>query len=329
MITSRFRQGMTSIPSMMVGIVTDLISGGMILDSAYSNGSLVTSPSDSVNRYVLKASDTTDPLFEDQEWRLVIHVDETSYDYFLCTKLQVTEDGDVAATGEFSKSGALVKDNDLEESSFFSRSVDSATWSVYETLPEGATLEGIPISSRVSVGDHGIFIATWAEGQDNKGNCFNWVLVQRPVLDSGQVLVDGKAPLFCVFSRDGGGSNTLDAINPDGILKFVVCESDVGAPSKPVSAVIPTPDSNPILNPIQQVAIAETFEYVINFPKGLNTHRYYYEASLDMIATTSADVLSSSSTDQVTVFNEGSPREYLALNSNYQNNRGMRLLVQI
>lgn len=322
MIISRLRQGITSIPTLISDIVSDLVSGGMVLDGTYNVGD--------TTRYVLKASNTIDPLFESQSWRLVIHVIGNSYNVFACNAIQVTEEGDVVANGEHSKSGALVPNNNLEDEVFFSRDPESASWSIHSELPEGVGPEGVPLSSLVSCSDHGLVISTWAEGQDNRGDCFNWISVQRPVADDGTIIAEGKAPLFCVFSRDGGGSKDgLDTIREEGILKFVVSESDISAPTKPVSAVIPTPDSHPIINPLQQVAIAETFEYVMNFPKGLNTHRYYYEASLDMIAYTSADVISSSSTDDVKLFGEDSPRTYRAINANSLNNRGMRLLIQI
>lgn len=330
MIISRLRQGITSVPLMIANIVTDLILGGMELEFAFKGSSPASAPAEDVTKYVLKASSTIDPLFESQAWRLVIHVEGNSYTYFACTTIQVLDDGDVAATGGHSKSGAMVVDNNLEEAFFFTRNPKNPTWSVHSELPDNVGPEAVPLSSLVSCSDHGFVISTWAEGQDNRGDCFNWVSIQRPVTDDGTVITEGKAPLFCVFSQNGGGSKvSLDTIEPNGILKFVVMESDISAPTKPVSAVVPMPDSHPIINPIQQVAIAETFEYVMNFPKGLNTHRYYYEASLDMLAFTSADVISSGSTDNITLFGESTKREYRSLNANSLNNRGMRLLVQI
>ena len=325
---SFLRTNQTDLPTMIAGIVADLVSGGMVVVADYP-------VADSGHRYILKPSVSVDPIVDTQDWRFVVEVGTFYYNYYVCHALQVNEDdGSVADTGETSKSGLLTPNNSTE-SKFFSygSSLGSAvqpTWSVYETLPEGSSGSAVPVSSLVTVAERGFTISTWAEGQDNRGDCFNWLVVQRPVKDDGSIITEGLAPLFCVFSRNGGGSRTnMDELVADGILKFVVCESDISAPTKPVSAVVPLPDSRPIINPIQQVGIAETREYLIHLPKGLNTHRYIYDASLDLIGYTSADVISSGSEDDVNLFGSSEPSKFRALNSNFKNNRGMRLLVQI
>ena len=320
---SFLRTNQTDLRTMISNIVADLVSGGMVVVSDLELAGGVG------HRYILKPDLTVDLLIETQDWRFVIDVGDNYYDYYACHALQVNEtDGTIADTGETSKSGRLTPNNSTEEN-FFSYG-ETPTWSVYESLPEGSAGNAVPLSSLVTIAARGFSISTWAEGQDNRGDCFNWLVVQRPVKDDGVVITEGLAPLFCVFSRNGGGSRiNMDEIIADGILKFVVCESDISAPTKPISAVIPLPDSHPIINPIQQVGIAETREYVMHLPKGLNTHRYFYDASLDLIGYTSADVISSGSEDEVYLFGSTEPSKFRALNSNFQNGRGMRLLVQI
>ena len=125
-------------------------------------------------------------------------------------------------------------------------------------------------------------------------------------------------------------------ITQNDIFKFVVREADVLRPSIPVSATRNFPDSNSIINSNQQISITENNEYVITFPTGLNTARYAYTEELDMIAFTSADVISHESTAQVTVYGEGSPRQYVGMQHNlagtnplYSPKWGVRMLCLV
>lgn len=81
-----------------------------------------------------------------------------------------------------------------------------------------------------------------------------------------------------------------------------------------------------VMNSKQQVAISEDNKYVITFPNGLNTSRYTYTHELDLIAYTSADVVSAGTDIEITVYGEATPRVYTALTSNGPNNTGMRIL---
>lgn len=82
-----------------------------------------------------------------------------------------------------------------------------------------------------------------------------------------------------------------------------------------------------VINGRQQVAITENNKYVLTFPNGFNTARYAYTHETDMIAYTSADVISADTEVSITVYGEATPRVYKALQSNGPNNTGMRILV--
>jgi hypothetical protein len=82
-----------------------------------------------------------------------------------------------------------------------------------------------------------------------------------------------------------------------------------------------------IINSQPQVVIAENNRYIVVFPNGLNTPRYMYTEELDMVAYTSADVISHYSDISMTVYNEATPRVYKAMQSNGLNNTGMRILM--
>lgn len=135
------------------------------------------------------------------------------------------------------------------------------------------------------------------------------------------------------------------------IRRFVVRESDITVPypgpkyvkdafgsdydyaeggfNFGVSATEHTVDYNAVMNNKQQVAITENNKYVITFPNGFNTSRYAYTHELDMIAYTSADVISAGTEVSITVYGEPSPRVYRAMPANGPNNTGMRMLVLV
>ena len=107
-------------------------------------------------------------------------------------------------------------------------------------------------------------------------------------------------------------------------------------PSRYVPADQNFEDVSALINPECQVSITEHNEYIINFPSGIVTDRYYYMEELDMIAYTSADVLSQYSTINLSLYGENSiygetdgVRKYMAMHSNGPFNTGMRLLMQI
>ena len=209
-------------------------------------------------------------------------------------------------------------------------------------IPDLSTSQSYPMSYLVSISDHGIVICVWEEAQDPTGNKFSWVCVQRPVdRTTGAPLVDvnTKTPLFCVYGlKDkfipgalSGSSSLKTYVIPEryesGLHKFVVRERDIHKPTPSVPASYDTDDSNAIINATQQVCITEDNKYVITFPNKLNTLRHAYTHELDMVAYTSADVVSQHSEIPLTVYGEGTERVYKAMTANGPNNTKMRVLV--
>lgn len=202
---------------------------------------------------------------------------------------------------------------------------------------ENMDRESIPLSYRLAITDHGIAFCMWTEAFDDAGNRFHWWNIQRmvnkdtgaPIIGNELPGVEGKAPLFCVFSMVGGGGaeSSLDAAEYDDVYYFTVRERDVNAPTFPVSASIDTADSNRIINTVQQVSISEANKLVISMMKGLNTQRYAYPHELDMIAYVSADVVSQWANVNVRQYGEAEDRSFRALKANHSKNKGMRILM--
>ena len=190
----------------------------------------------------------------------------------------------------------------------------------------------MPFSYMVSISDHGIAVGTSVESRDNEGCRNNWFCIQRPIdPDTRQVVTGGAAPLFCLYSCAGGGSEDANSIWAGGIMRFTVREKDINAPAFPTSAVIHTADSFCVMNPLQQVTFNENGRYDFRFPAGLNTHRTSYPYEIDMVGYGSADVSSHKVGIELQVYKEtdanGDPkmRKYRAFAANCPNNTGMRL----
>lgn len=181
----------------------------------------------------------------------------------------------------------------------------------------GANAEAYPMSYRLVITNRGFWLGVWEESTTQEGSkYFNWILVQRPVdRTTGAVIVDGKAPVFCVNAVGGK------------FWKFVVRESDIMRPSTRVDAAVDSEDAEAILNIENQVSLSEDGKYIITFPSRLNTSRYRYPHELDIMATTSADVVSQNTSVELTVYGEAEARIYRALHANGAANTGMRVMI--
>lgn len=215
-------------------------------------------------------------------------------------------------------------------------------------IPDMATAQSYPMSYLLTISPRGIALCVWEEAQDPTGNKSSWFIIQRPVdRTSGLPLIDvaSKTPLFCVYGlRDmyvpaaikqddpaTPNTNEKQVIYPErwesGLKKFVVRERDVFKPTVSYPAAYDSADSNAIVNGAQQVCITEDNKYVITFPNKLNTPRHAYTHELDLLAYTSADVVSQHTEVPLTVYGEGTPRVYKSVVANGPNNTLMRLML--
>jgi hypothetical protein len=331
------RNNFISLEKLASSVVEDMLSNGFQITSI--NQQLVDlSIPETVQYCLLKATTQVDPLAEDgvQPWHVFIVANDEldTLDFYTCTPTQIimNELGEVTISisknlnegATLSRSGFMFKGSETktadEENHFFSYK----QWGF-----EGNDEEAVPLSYFLVFTDHGVGFCLWAESYDKNGDKFGWWVIQRMVDTDGSPIEDGKSPLFCVFSHNGGGGTDLNVPEIEGILKFVVRESDVNTPTFPVSAVKDTADSARIINSVQQTSIFEDGKFIINFPRSLNSQRYSYPHELDMIAYASADVTSQYAEHEVTVYGEAQPRKYKAFQANHSNNKGMRIYFQV
>lgn len=230
----------------------------------------------------------------------------------------------------------------------------------FDTSVVKGRLRAHPVSWRGAVTDYGLFLCIWLEGDEQRDPpTQSWFVVQRPVdQSSGEPLRDddpvgSRNPIFAVY----GISNENNQRSPEhkaaygkyqaergqpiipatkngaiAVKRFTVREKDVNAPSKQTDAWRNDRDANAILNLRQQQARIEMRDigvasvekagsrYAILFPSKLNTARFRFKHELDMIAYTSADVISSGLPVNVHVYGETDPdtgeklyRRYVAI----------------
>jgi hypothetical protein len=291
----------------------------------------------------LEASVDVDPLAATQPWRVRFEaLEKDLISVIVATPTQLPDDGSFAKEVNASNApvdiigavGAIATGGNIVSSSLSQGFINRGA-------RVGDDGNSYPMSYRLSISPRGFFLGTWEDAVTAETSAhFNWILVQRPVdRDTGEVVITGKAPVWCVNST----ADTTGITN--NIYQFVVRESDILRPEAPKmvgttltrrSATQNQDDSEAIINPYQQVRLTEDGKYVINFPSRLNSSRYRYSHELDMIATTSADVVSQESIIDIEVYGENdgatptpnpTPRKYKALQANYTGNTGMRVLV--
>lgn len=370
------KSGYVNNQTMWKDIVTDLVENGFNMVSANGTvGSSV--PSVALNSFVLEASNAVDPLAGvsgTQRWRIAGQIAPMSTRLNVATPDQITDTGTVSKIGQNvitqtaypQYSGSIGKrrmtalpntitqdadKNSAFETYFWHRgilnpSVSTGVPAYAGTMTyDDADLDSLiftdpsstPMTYHLSISDHGVALHIYVEGSDDYGCRQAWLCIQRAINKDGSVVTDGKAPLFCMYSVNGGGSADSNTLIQDGIQRFTVREKDVNAPTKPVSAVQHSADAFAVINPLQQVAFSEDNKFDFRLPQGFNSHRYSYPYEIDMLGYASADVISNGVAIDVQVYNEmdntdpqnpvPKKRNYAALSANSPKNTGMRIFL--
>jgi hypothetical protein len=317
------KHGFASARLLAASVIGDMIANGFT--KIFPTGAFnAETPPAAPFTVTLEASGTVDPLNDvstvnKQPWRICFDVrSDELVGVYLGTPLQLPADGTYA----FAKNAAGAKTDiigsvgDVAANGTILATTLSQGW-INRVTRIGTDGAAYPLSYRLLISPRGFWVGSWeaAETTETATN-FNWILVQRPVdRDTGTVVTSGKAPVFCINK-----TNT-------SYWQFVVRESDILRPGKRRAADSNTEDSEGTLNTKNQVSLSEDGKYIVTFPSRLNTSRYRYPYELDLIATTSADVVSQFTDVPLSVYGEGSARTYTAMQSSGSSNTGMRLLV--
>jgi hypothetical protein len=273
---------------------------------------------------------SVDPLYATQAWRLRVESDTNEHlMVYVGTSIQLPDDGTVslmddgvARAGELGSHLAAGAGGDLNVY-FFNRAQYQLTQK-----------QSYPMNYRISATNRGVSLMLWETNLEEQAINYSWFALQRPTNNvTGAVLTTGKCPVFCLYAikrlAKAHGADVADvaaAAPADIINRITVREADIIRPSLPVDADTDTDDSFRSINKFQQVSITEDGKYVLSFPNGLHTKRFAYpNYELDMVAYSSADVVSESSVATITAYGEATPRHYRAMMANSPRNTGMRI----
>lgn len=138
------------------------------------------------------------------------------------------------------------------------------------------------------------------------------------------VLLERPRRLFGNIDANGTSLNANNLGNAIGIDFFYTPPNTLALRQL---ADAHSPDSHAIFNGTEQVALTEDKTYLLSFPHNLTTPRFRYTEELDMIGTTSADVVMAGQDIQFTTYGETGPRTYRALPASGALNTGFRLAV--
>lgn len=340
-------------------VLKDLGDNGFKIISIDGAAQVGTTIPDALKSFVIEATATVDMLAVEQPWRIAVKVSAMSTEVFIATPNQISDIGDISkrtvlemgttrnipdymgAIGK-PRPKTLISGATADDASVFfwykGKSVGSSELDGTMQFDKTQNLKetdasAMPVSYTLSISDHGIAMHFAVEGYDGDGCRQAWLCVQRAVDSTGAVVISNKAPLFAIWSHNGGGDATSNVLQADGIQRMTVRESDIAAPSRPVSAVQHSADAFSVMNPLQQVPFAEDGKFDFRLPQGFNTHRHSYSYGIDMIGYASADVISNGIPIDVQVYGEvgvsaaAKKRRYRALSANSPNNTGMRLFM--
>lgn len=323
MLTVVSKQGFVSVQAMAAALIGDLKNILTLKDPAnFVAGTTVSA--------TFESSAAVDSLSATQPWRLRIETDDKEHmTVFAGTNLQLPDDGTVALLDN-----GVSRAGELGEKPLSGGSGDRNTYFINRAHLQLSQRQSYPLSYRIAATSHGLSVFIWEPDTENYISNYSWFVIQRPTNNlSGVALDTGKAPVFCMYAikRDasnwsGGTDDLAVTLDTDRIYKFVVREADVLRPSPAADATVDSEDSTRSINAEPQVAITEDSKYVLTFPNGLHTSRFAYpNYELDMVAYSSADVISETSLAEISVYGEAAPRKYIAHKCNLPRNTGMRI----
>lgn len=312
-------QNLVGLEALARKLAQSMVTAGFTMIAV--DGAAGTTVTPTAHDFVLSPTAAIDTLYDDQKWSVMIGSsddDKTLTLHVLPTNQIDTTTYAPVMRNATSEVGRISVDG-LQTSFFIDLVKD---WKV----DAAADFAAYPFSFDLCTSDHGFSLQINGEGLDNTGTAFSWLVVQRGVIaETGAV--DPNSPLFAIFSAGGGQAGNPDTLNDKSIQRFTVIERDIFSATAPISAVVPSPDGIPVINPMQQVMIAEGNKAIVLFPHMINSHRYLYHIILDMLGYTSADVISAAS--EIDLTPASIKNTYRAMNANGKDNRGMRVLFPI
>ena len=265
------RGGFVNIAAMMTAIINDMAGHGFT--PKHVNLGDVSDPPGTMTatKATFEVSSDVDVLNGSQTWRIMVDGAVPGGHVVFGTALQLPDTGEA-----YQNDGTVVPAGNTAfiatiKGSFGAPFADAA-----------AINPATPWSYRIAISDRGLVIEAWQNAPVAQRK-FSWFCAQRLVdARTGEVYVAGHSPVVCLGSFNSSAS----------VSKLVVRENDVFAPT-PAEVVSANSDYiGAVINAVKQVSLAETNQYYVTFPAGFNTERHLYNEEMDLVAFTSAGVLS-------------------------------------
>lgn len=311
------RSNLIGLNAMCRELATILKDNGFTLVAVDGAASDTISGSSSI--FYLTADVAADTQATEQPWGIILAASdvERTFNINVLPTLQVDETFQAAKRNALSEVGRLSEDGLLAK-----HFASMSDWGMHAE----ADLSVFPLAFDLVITDHGLAFEVRAEGFDNTGIAHSWFVAQRG-LTAGEAEAGEKSPLFVIYSNAGGQKGDPDTLLQKSVQRFTAIERNINSATVPISAVVPTADGFPIINPLQQVMLAEDNTAIVLFPQIINTHRHVYFTTLDLLGYTSADVISAGS--EVDLTPVATPTTYRGMNANGRDNRGLRLMFPV
>lgn len=298
-------------------LAADLQANGFTLVAV--DGAAASTIPNSATSFYLTATEDVDTQIADQPWGILISTSDVNRSISINVLPTLQVDSSFSAA----KRSATVEVGRLSEDGLLTKNFATMTeWG----MAADADLSVFPLAYDLVLTDHGIAFSTHAEGFDNTGVSHSWFVVQRG-LTTGETTAGELSPLFAIYCNAGGQQGDPDVLRPKSVQRFTVIEKNLNSATPSISAVMPTPDGFPIINPLQQVMLSEGNKAIVLFPQIINTHRFVYFTTLDLLGYTSADVISASS--EVPLTPASVETIYRGMNANGRDNRGLRIMFPV
>jgi hypothetical protein len=327
------RTGFTSLQQLCLSIVGALADSGFKTLYAADDGKLF--------KAILQPTVAIDPILNylgTKTWRIGLVVKDNNLHVYAGTDKHLKDTGEIVAETH-------LKPHDLQASEDGLPNNPALIYRfVVRDFLTGNASQTYPMSYSLSVTDHGLFLSVTDDCNDEYQSRvkpdgklssiysprFSWLLIQRPV-HNGDVVLTGKAPVVCVYTKletpintdSEGYYTTGNNQSPTTQLPYylTVCESDVTRPTEHNRIDDSTDRLSLSWNSYLSSDYSEQYEVNIGIPIGFNTTRYFYPYALDMIATCNSKTLVEGL--EIKLVNS----TYVALTTNRVQGNGMRLLV--
>lgn len=266
-----------SVEELFRDLITEMETNGF--DVVWHNG---TTDLTDATKATLEAGLASDPLQATQPWRIQFDALVPGGQIVAGTPLQLNDTGECVTKTD----GSTVPNTNA------SGNADISGYLGDNVIDPAKIHAASPWSYRLTTSDRGFTVEAWQNADVTEKNHI-WICIQRLVSPvHGGTFLTGHSPIFALCSFDGGSS----------IKKMTVREKDVYAPSD-LAIITQNVDYHAsVINSFKQISMSENNQYYVTFPSSFNTTRHVYNEEMDLVAYTSAGVLSQWNFAQINVY---------------------------